>query len=572
MNDGLQNTKERSKTMTPSHKPMLNKLIRAGTLTWILGLFFLPQVECLAADSRPSPESASPVNQVFQFMFTSNFSDRNDGKERSASSYLWIPEKCAKLRGLLILCQNVPEQKLVVHPAIRAVCAANDLGIVWSNPSFMNFGERARSVVFLQQQLDGLAGVSGYSEVATVPLLPLGESMHLQMVHALLDEKPERIIAGVLLKNAFLPAKNRQTPVLAIDGTAYEWDQHKKDIRTAWNNIDEGYNGILSERAKNPQWPLSYIIDGHSGHFDCSERLVACVARYIDLAAKARLSADGSATLKPVRIESGFTADLPVPRHEGKPIQPATASSALPWYFNEAAAKEAQAFAAINWKAQTQFPGLLDDSGNALTTYEQGILKVKSLTMEPDGITFALRPTMLDQLPQGFVGAGEALAKAPGTPEFEWISGPVATLGNGRFRIALDRNVQDTRGNKTAYLALRHAGSDAVRGIVNPFEVILLRNAYGQAQTITFDKIADVTVGTKEIPLSASSSAGLPVGFFVVAGPATVEDGKLVLSGIPPRSKFPIEVTVAAWQWGRSAEPKVRTAEIVKQQCKIQAR
>ena len=64
---------------------------------------------------------------------------------------------------------------------------------------------------------------------------------------------------------------------------------------------------------------------------------------------------------------------------------------------------------------------------------------------------------------------------------------------------------------------------------------------------------------------------GAPVRFFVVVGPAVVQGDKLVLTKIPPRTKFPVSVTVAAWQWGRGTEPKVRTAEIVKQTFKILA-
>lgn len=33
--------------------------------------------------------------------------------------------------------------------------------------------------------------------------------------------------------------------------------------------------------------------------------------------------------------------------------------------------------------------------------------------------------------------------------------------------------------------------------------------------------------------------------------------------------QFPIEVTVAAWQWGRDTEPKVQTAEIVRRSFRI---
>jgi len=56
----------------------------------------------------------------------------------------------------------------------------------------------------------------------------------------------------------------------------------------------------------------------------------------------------------------------------------------------------------------------------------------------------------------------------------------------------------------------------------------------------------------------------LPVEFYVLAGPAIIENGALIFTKIPPKSKLPIEVTVAAWQWGRATEPKIKMAEIVK--------
>ena len=55
----------------------------------------------------------------------------------------------------------------------------------------------------------------------------------------------------------------------------------------------------------------------------------------------------------------------------------------------------------------------------------------------------------------------------------------------------------------------------------------------------------------------------LMVCFYVQEGPAEVKDGKLVFTKIPPRSKFPVRVTVVAWQYGRAVEPKVKTADPV---------
>jgi hypothetical protein len=42
-----------------------------------------------------------------------------------------------------------------------------------------------------------------------------------------------------------------------------------------------------------------------------------------------------------------------------------------------------------------------------------------------------------------------------------------------------------------------------------------------------------------------------------------VVNDELVFSKIPPRAKLPVKVTVIAWQYGRSIEPKVKSADPV---------
>ena len=104
-----------------------------------------------------------------------------------------------------------------------------------------------------------------------------------------------------------------------------------------------------------------------------------------------------------------------------------------------------------------------------------------------------------------------------------------------------------------------------IRAGVQPVAIKLEPSREGPQQKIDFAKPRDVKAGRTSIPLQAKSDRGLPVGFFVKAGPAKIVDNRLVFTPIPPRTKFPIEVTVAAWQWGRAAEPKVQQAEIVRQ-------
>jgi len=149
--------------------------------------------------------------------------------------------------------------------------------------------------------------------------------------------------------------------------------------------------------------------------------------------------------------------------------------------------------------------------------------------------------------------------------------GPLEPLGSNRFRIALDRT---WLAGESGWLAIRHHGTDSIRSAVQPIavDVKLLCNTNGFFQTITFPPLADVRAGTRAVPLIATSDAKLPVSFFVVAGPAIVKDGQLMFTELPPRSHFPIEVTVAAWQWGSSAEPKINTADVVTRTFRINSR
>ena len=536
------------------------------------------------AAAEPALPEPTPVNQVFQFASSGSYTTALSHEERHATCYLWIPETCRRVRGLLILGANVPEHRLVGHAAIRRMCAANDLAILWSTPSFLHpvdwskpfppevamKPEREVMITFLERQLDTLAALSGYDEIATIPWLPIGESTHTLLVDALLESRPQRCIAGIYVKNIHNPPANRQTPVLEILGTAQEWDQEKIDIRSRWNNISGLYESLRAERRKNPGWPRTMGSDGHSGHFDCSDRLAAYIARYIEQAVSARCAPDGRASLQPVDITAGVVADLPVPGHEEAPIVPATAEDGRPWFFDRASAREAQQIAAINWQAQSQLPILLDAQGKAVPNNFRGIIKLQSVPFESDGLTFSLHCALADCIPEGFVNAGEKLAKAPGIPTVEWLIGPLEPLGGNRFRIALDRT---WLGGAPACLAMRQRGTASIREVVHPIYVDMqaLRNTAGRPQKITFPPLRDVPVGTPAVPLVATSDAGLPVSFFVVAGPVIVQDSRLVFTPLPPRSKLPLTLTVAAWQWGRRGAPAVQTAALVQQSFRLTA-
>ena len=553
--------------------------------------------------ATPPEELRSPANIVFQFKQEGDFSGWPDGSKTSARAYLWIPEDCKKLRGIIVLCANVPEMMLAGHEGIRKVCRENALGIVWCPGTFFNFKRfgpdkklaNAESVAFLQQLLDGLAATSGYPELATAPWIPIGESAHLLMSDALVEAAPGRAIAGIWLKNPHLPPHDRTTPALVIYGSAQEWAQDKPDTNKnttfldRWSSNASHYESVLTERKSHPEWALTYTVDGQSGHFDCSEKVVAFTARYIDNVTKARLPLDGSTNLRSIDLTKGYLAEIPAPGHNATPplAWSDATNKALPWFFDKESAEAAQALSSIDWKAKSQMPAFSDTNGTVMPFIFNGISSIainaqpKPYTnaatgvvtnapvvlTEPDGITFHLKGVLLDKVPENFVGAGagEKLEKTPGDPVIEWTSGCIEPLGNGTFRVNLDRNWP----NQATYLAVRQPGTAGVRGVTQPGGVSLREmNSEGTPQKITFEPIPDVKAGTESIALKATSDSGLPVRFFVDVGPAVIQGDKLVFTKIPPGAKLPITVTVGAWQFGRWAEPKIKKADIVKQSFK----
>lgn len=528
---------------------------------WIALLSLL---QCATAAVTAAPSfAATPENQVFQFMTSATF-DLGGGTTRTATAYLWIPPASQRIRGVLVAGRNVPEHGLVGHPAVRAACTDSDLAVLWCCPTFYvgAIKDGKRHGAFLQQLLSRLAAASGYDELATAPWLPIGESYHLGMVKQLVNDWPERCIAAVQIKGGYLDIESTSVPVLSAIGTCDEWDQERKDMLNQWKDVSF-YRKHEQRRTKRPEWPASLLIEGGSGHFECTEPMARLIAQYIRSAAQARLSSDGTPALRPVNLDTGYVAGLPVP--DAQVLEPTRyrdcppESRSLPWYFDSSLARAACDMARINWTAQTQVPAFADAQGRAIPFGYRGISSPLPYAAGADGLTYQLGATFLDRIPEGFIHAGTALRHAAGQPTIEWICGPLVPMGENRFRIALDRTWPDS----PIFLRVWHPGDGTFRPAVQPGELKLTPNRQGQPQKITFEAIPDQAETVKSIPLRATADSGLPVRYFVRAGPAEIHGDRLVFTSIPARTRRPVTVTVVAWQWGRAAAPAIQTAETV---------
>jgi hypothetical protein len=173
----------------------------------------------------------------------------------------------------------------------------------------------------------------------------------------------------------------------------------------------------------------------------------------------------------------------------------------------------------------------------------------------------------LSEMPPELVGAGERLGHAPGPIKFRVITGPAIQIGPETFRIQFDLGGM----SGPIWIQEEHPGDDRYRRAVQPGQMLIPQNlAKGKPQTITFPKIKNQKPDVKTIKLEATSDSGLPVDYYVVAGPAEVEGDTLKLTPIPERSKYPVKITVAAYQWGRTIEPLYQTAQSVEQSFTIE--
>lgn len=127
-------------------------------------------------------------------------------------------------------------------------------------------------------------------------------------------------------------------------------------------------------------------------------------------------------------------------------------------------------------------------------------------------------------------------------------------------------------GQKIGYcFSITHPGDKEYKPAVQQAQITIpVKNREGQPQHIEFATLPDIKRGTKYVSLSAVSSCGLPVDFYVESGPAYVDGNRLILTAIPPKAAYPVKVTVIAWQYGKNSYPKIKTAEPVKQTFYIQ--
>ncbi|MEY2868880.1 MAG: hypothetical protein RIR01_1345, partial [Bacteroidota bacterium] len=176
-----------------------------------------------------------------------------------------------------------------------------------------------------------------------------------------------------------------------------------------------------------------------------------------------------------------------------------------------------------------------------------------SLNFTPlnDGISFTITPFFADSLRLKEVNN---FAKTPLL--IDRICGPVKKVNDTTFQIRFDKlGFNNSKRSNDIWLLAHNDGDAVYKSSVQQLHLRFpIANKEGKSQTIDFAPINDVKVGAGKIELKATSSAGVKVAYYVKEGPAYIEDNVLHFTKIPPKTAYPVKVTVVAWQYGIAGE------------------
>jgi len=510
-------------------------------------------------------------------------SDETHGAPRA---YLWIPPNCQHVRAVVLGQHNMLEEPVLEHPDFRA--AMTELGIaeVWVTPilggqSRFDQGEGGH----FEEMIRGLAAESGYAELTQAPVVVIGHSAMAEFPYRFAAWKPERTLAAISLKGAWPAVSNpgpppwtghdvAGVPLLLVSGE-YEWAEERE-------------GKALAFRRAFPSVPFSMLADAGAGHFDPHDTLARYLAEYVRKAAQYRLPTvpgplDAPVVLRPIdATKQGWLIDRwkmdKAPRSPAAPVgQYIGEVRDAYWCFDEEHAHATERMQATYQGRKPQLLGYLQ-KGSLLPQDPKAHQQV-TIPFVPDpqgdGLTFKLTGAFLDAVPEGRpvrwaarpAGSPIDHASGGGPVILRRICGPVEKLADDTFAIRFDRlGFDNERRSNEIWLLAEHPGDgEYKRAVQQSVLQFPLRNTQGPAQTITFAPLPDQVAGSEAgIALRAESNAGTQaaVRFYVREGPAEIaaDGATLHLTRIPPRARFPVKVTVVAWQWGRSIEPLLQSA------------
>ena len=496
--------------------------------------------------------------------FVSNETNRNP------TAFLWIPADCMQIKAIIVGQHNMSEETLFDNPLFREKMQKLGIGFVWITPGIDQQWDVSKGTQqIFEKMMVSLADVSGYSELKNVPIVPIGHSAMATYPWNFAAWNPERTLAIISLHGdaprTNLTGYGRENlewgrtrnidgiPGLMIEGE-YEW----------W---EARVNPALAFRMMYPESCISFLCDAGRGHFDVADETAAYIALFLEKAINQRLTdevtKDGKVKLNPVNPTKGWLAErwhpdqkkrvkaAPYSQYKGDPHDAF-------WYFDREIAEATETRYTQSRGKKEQYLGF-EQNGSLLTYDKKQHVRVQPrFNPEADGITFHLKAVCTDSLRTKLSDE-----HADATPIISRICGPVEKVNDTTFMVSFYRmGMNNPRRTGDICLLASQTGDRKYKSAVQEVSIrIPYRNTEGQRQYILFPGLPDVKAESGSLSLKATSDCGLPVSYYIKEGPAEIKGDQIVFTPIPPRSKFPVKVTVVAWQYGIAG--KVQTAEPV---------
>jgi len=502
-------------------------------------------------------------------------------------AFLWIPPDCRQVRTVVVGQHNMLEEGILEDADFRQELARLGIAEIWITPAldtWQNATNNPTANEHFDEMLKSLARESGYGELRFAPIIPLGHSAMASFPWNFAAWNPDRTLA-ILSVHGDAP----QTGLVGNGRPNADWGGRTINgipglmVMGEYEWLEERLTPAETFRARYPGATVAMLVQPGRGHFDIDPAMVRYLALFIRKAAEQRLPAqspmDGPVPLKPVDPRQGWLVDRwrkdEAPHAQAAPFTAYQGNRAEAfWSFDAEMARLTENYGADQRGKQPQLLGYVQAGEIVPQTpeaHEQVRLK---FLPQADGVTFQLGATFLDAVAAGgnparwtglTNGAPLGHASGGGLIKISRICGPVRQVGTGTFAVSFYRmGMANARRGGDIWLLAEQPGDAHYKSAVQQALLrIPLSNAEGAEQHLDFPEIPRQTNGVERVKLQATSDAGMPVYYYVREGPAEIVGDEVQFTGIPPRTKFPVKVTVVAWQYGRSREPKIKSAEPV---------
>lgn len=486
-------------------------------------------------------------------------------------AFLWIPENCKQVRAVIVGQHNMLEEGILEQPGFRKKMAQLGIAEIWVTPGLDQVWNTKTNIqATFDQMMDSLAEVSGYAELKFAPIIPIGHSAMATFPWNFAAQNNERTLA-VLSVHGDAPSTN----LTGYGRPNLDWSKLKIDcipglmVEGEYEWWDARVEPGLNYKKVHPKSCISFLCDAGRGHFDYSEQLVDYLGLFIEKAVKYRLPKT-SAISQPVKLipvdpEKGWLANrwhkdrLPEAIAAPNKSYVGNRDSAF-WYFDKEIALKTEAIYARQRGKKEQYLGYVQNQKLLEFNLKNFARYLGKFEPEADGLTFHIAPTFTDSL-----HAKRANNHSTTKTVISRICGPVEKLNDTTFTVRFSRlGLNNVKRTADICLITANDGDPKYKSAVQQMYIhIPYPNKEGVEQAIIFDSIPNVNQRVKSVDLHAVAGSGMPVYYYVQEGPAELKKGELILTTIPPKAKFPVKVTVVAWQYGRSIEPKVQTAKPV---------